>query len=81
MGIYVRDESGGAVSRALDFDEFCARGGELVSEGRLVVRLGERYMPWRSAGPLLLSLLAFRRPLPSVRHALHVHLTTSQRLA
>ncbi|CAH0724738.1 unnamed protein product, partial [Brenthis ino] len=32
---------------------------------RLEVRLGSRVLPWRSAAPLLLSLLAYRRPLPS----------------
>lgn len=54
------------VSRALPFEEFCARGATLAGEGRLLVRLGDRWLPWRSAGPLLLSLLAYRRPLPNV---------------
>ncbi|XP_053618776.1 phosphatidate phosphatase LPIN1 isoform X2 [Plodia interpunctella] len=60
--VYVREDM---VSRALPFDEFCSRGAALASEGRLLVRLGDRLLPWRSAGPLLLSLLAYRRPLPS----------------
>ncbi|XP_063548727.1 phosphatidate phosphatase LPIN3 isoform X3 [Cydia strobilella] len=62
VGVYVREEQ---VSRALPFEEFCATGGALAAQGRLVVRLGDRWLPWRSAGPLLLSLLAYRRPLPS----------------
>ncbi|KAJ8736463.1 hypothetical protein PYW08_007119 [Mythimna loreyi] len=62
VGVYVQEER---VSRALSFEEFCERGGALAAEGRLVVRLGGRAMPWRSAGPLLLSLLAYRRPLPN----------------
>ncbi|XP_048489406.1 phosphatidate phosphatase LPIN2 isoform X4 [Plutella xylostella] len=66
VGVYAREESsGGSVSRAIDFEEFCSRGGSLAAEGRLLVRLGDRHLPWRSAGPLLLSLLAFGRPLPS----------------
>ncbi|XP_052759026.1 phosphatidate phosphatase LPIN2 isoform X4 [Galleria mellonella] len=62
--VYVREEM---VSRALPFEEFCARGASLAGErdGRLLVRLGGRLLPWRSAGPLLLSLLAYRRPLPT----------------
>lgn len=63
VGIYVREEM---VSRALPFEEFCAMGATLAADERLMVRLGDRYMPWRSAGPLLLSLLAYRRPLPNV---------------
>ncbi|KAJ8735460.1 hypothetical protein PYW07_007080 [Mythimna separata] len=62
VGVYVQEER---VSRALSFEEFCERGGALAAEGRLVVRLGGRALPWRSAGPLLLSLLAYRRPLPN----------------
>ncbi|XP_047984856.1 phosphatidate phosphatase LPIN2 isoform X2 [Leguminivora glycinivorella] len=62
VGVYVREDQ---VSRALPFEEFCATGGTLAAQGRLVVRLGDRWLPWRSAGPLLLSLLAYRRPLPS----------------
>ncbi|KAJ0182626.1 hypothetical protein K1T71_001995 [Dendrolimus kikuchii] len=62
VGIYVREEM---VSRALPFEEFCAMGASLAADERLVVRMGDRYMPWRSAGPLLLSLLAYRRPLPN----------------
>ncbi|CAH0766917.1 unnamed protein product [Diatraea saccharalis] len=62
VGVYVRED---VVSRALPFEEFCARGVTLANEGRLVVRLGDRWLPWRSAGPLLLSLLAYRRPLPT----------------
>ncbi|KAF9412497.1 hypothetical protein HW555_009021 [Spodoptera exigua] len=62
VGVYVQEER---VSRALSFEEFCERGAALAAEGRLVVRLGGRAMPWRSAGPLLLSLLAYRRPLPN----------------
>ncbi|XP_045775096.1 phosphatidate phosphatase LPIN2 isoform X1 [Maniola jurtina] len=55
----------GAVSRALSYEEFCMQGAALASTGQLEVRLGTRRMPWRSAGPLLLSLLAYRRPLPN----------------
>lgn len=67
MSIYLRDEGANStVSRAVEFDEFCARGNELLAEGRLVVRVGDRYLPWRSAGPLLLSLLVYKRPLPNV---------------
>ncbi|KAF9816099.1 hypothetical protein SFRURICE_003650 [Spodoptera frugiperda] len=62
VGVYVQEER---VSRALSFEEFCEQGAALAAEGRLVVRLGGRAMPWRSAGPLLLSLLAYRRPLPN----------------
>ncbi|XP_063616851.1 phosphatidate phosphatase LPIN3 isoform X1 [Cydia splendana] len=62
VGVYVREDQ---VSRALPFEEFCAEGGTLAAQGRLVVRLGDRWLSWRSAGPLLLSLLAYRRPLPS----------------
>ncbi|CAG4979331.1 unnamed protein product [Parnassius apollo] len=62
VSVYVRE---GAVSRALPFDEFCAHGEALAADGRLVVRVGTRCLPWRSAGPLLLSLLAYRRPLPN----------------
>ncbi|KAL0851313.1 hypothetical protein ABMA28_007136 [Loxostege sticticalis] len=62
VGVYVRED---VVSRALPFEEFCARGATLAGEGRLLVRLGDRWLPWRSAGPLLLSLLAYRRPLPN----------------
>lgn len=63
MGVYVRED---IVSRALPFEEFCARGGQLAADGRLIVRLGDRWLSWRAAGPLLLSLLAYRRPLPNV---------------
>lgn len=56
----------GAVCRSLSYEEFCVNGAELASAGRLEVRLGTRRLPWRSAGPLLLSLLAYRRPLPNV---------------
>ncbi|XP_030026829.2 phosphatidate phosphatase LPIN3 isoform X3 [Manduca sexta] len=62
VGVYVREDK---VSRALPFEEFCRSGVSLAAEGRLVVRLGDRWMPWRSAGPLILSLLAYRRPLPN----------------
>ncbi|XP_050342220.1 phosphatidate phosphatase LPIN3 isoform X1 [Nymphalis io] len=55
----------GPVSRALSFEEFCERGASLAGAERLEVRLGARRLPWRSAGPLLLSLLAYRRPLPT----------------
>ncbi|XP_045536740.1 phosphatidate phosphatase LPIN2 isoform X1 [Papilio machaon] len=61
VSVYLRE---GAVSRSLTFEEFCARGDSLLAEGRLEVRVGERRLPWRSAGLLILSLLAFRRPLP-----------------
>ncbi|KAJ2947769.1 hypothetical protein O0L34_g9549 [Tuta absoluta] len=64
VGVYVREEDA-LVSRALPFEEFCLRGGALAADGRLVVRLGDRWLPWRAAGPLLLSLLAYRRPLPN----------------
>ncbi|XP_050670662.1 phosphatidate phosphatase LPIN3 isoform X2 [Leptidea sinapis] len=60
--VYCRE---GAVSRALSYEEFCRAGASLAHDGRLEVRLGERQLPWRSAGPLLLSLLAYRRPLPA----------------
>ncbi|XP_059048107.1 phosphatidate phosphatase LPIN2 isoform X2 [Achroia grisella] len=62
--VYLREEM---VSRVLPFEEFCARGAALAGDrdGRLLVRLGGRLLPWRSAGPLLLSLLAYRRPLPT----------------
>ncbi|XP_047040025.1 phosphatidate phosphatase LPIN2 isoform X3 [Helicoverpa zea] len=63
VGVYVQEADG---SRELSFMEFCLRAGALAAEGRLVVRVGDRAMPWRSAGPLLLSLLAYRRPLPSL---------------
>ncbi|CAG9581261.1 unnamed protein product [Danaus chrysippus] len=62
VSVMARD---GAVCRSLSYEEFCVRGAELASAGRLEVRLGTRRLPWRSAGPLLLSLLAFRRPLPN----------------
>ncbi|XP_049880423.1 phosphatidate phosphatase LPIN2 isoform X2 [Pectinophora gossypiella] len=62
VGVYAREE---VVSRALEYEEFCARGAALAADGRLLVRLGDRWLPWRSAGPLLLSLLAYRRPLPT----------------
>ncbi|XP_013135033.1 PREDICTED: phosphatidate phosphatase LPIN3 isoform X3 [Papilio polytes] len=61
VSVYLRE---GAVSRSLTFEEFCVRGDALLAEGRLEVRVGERRLPWRSAGLLILSLLAFRRPLP-----------------
>nr|XP_037867103.1 phosphatidate phosphatase LPIN3 isoform X2 [Bombyx mori] len=60
--LYVREDN---VSRALPFEEFCSDGARLAAEGRLLVRLGDRWMPWRSAGPLILSLLVYRRPLPN----------------
>ncbi|XP_045494165.1 phosphatidate phosphatase LPIN2 isoform X1 [Colias croceus] len=60
--VYARE---GAVSHALSYEEFCAAGGRLAAEGRLEVRLAGRRLPWRSAGPLMLSLLAYRRPLPA----------------
>ncbi|KAM3967743.1 phosphatidate phosphatase LPIN isoform 2-T3 [Aphomia sociella] len=62
--VYIREDM---VSRALPFEEFCLRGATLAGERdpRLLVRLGGRLLPWRSAGPLLLSLLAYRRPLPN----------------
>ncbi|XP_039751872.1 phosphatidate phosphatase LPIN3 isoform X2 [Pararge aegeria] len=62
VSVMARD---GAVSRALSYEEFCMQGAALASTGQLEVRLGTRCMPWRSAGPLLLSLLAYRRPLPN----------------
>ncbi|CAH0592334.1 unnamed protein product [Chrysodeixis includens] len=62
VGVYVQEAR---VSRALSFEEFCSRGAALAADGTLVVRLGGRAMPWRAAGPLLLSLLAYRRPLPN----------------
>ncbi|XP_072944972.1 phosphatidate phosphatase LPIN3 isoform X2 [Epargyreus clarus] len=57
----------GAVSRALSFEEFVSRCGDGEAGGgaRLEVRLGARRLPWRAAAPLLLSLLAYRRPLPN----------------
>ena len=75
-------EREGAVSRTLSYAEFCERlsmsggvggvggaggAGGVGGAARLEVRLGSRILPWRSAAPLLLSLLAYRRPLPSVR--------------
>lgn len=62
VSIYVREDM---VTRALSFDELCTLGASMAADERLLVRLGDRYMPWRSAGPLLLSLLAYRRPLPN----------------
>ncbi|CAH4031010.1 unnamed protein product [Pieris brassicae] len=60
--LYARE---GAVSHVLPYEEFCSMGGRLAAEGRLEVRIGTRTLPWRTAGPLILSLLAYRRPLPT----------------
>jgi hypothetical protein len=70
VGVYVRED---VVSRALPFEEFCTNGAALAAEGRLLVRLGDRWLSWRSAGPLLLSLLAYRRPLPNVSDLLQLY--------
>ncbi|XP_041974897.1 phosphatidate phosphatase LPIN2 isoform X2 [Aricia agestis] len=62
VDVYIRE---GSVSRALSYAEFCAEGLRAAREGRLEVRLGTRRLPWRSAAPLLLTLIAYRRPLPN----------------
>ncbi|XP_038051504.1 phosphatidate phosphatase LPIN2-like isoform X2 [Patiria miniata] len=45
------------------YDEFCKSPG-LLSNPNLVVRLDAKYYNWQAAGPVIISYLAFRRPLP-----------------
>lgn len=42
--------------------EFCANPG-LLYDDRLVCRLQDKYYPWSIAGPIIISILAFGRPL------------------
>ena len=45
----------------------------LVQNPRLVVRLGDKFMPWASAAPILLSLIVYHRPLPKVLTILMIY--------
>lgn len=49
------------------YSDFASKLGEdpsLLSNASLVVRLQERYMTWEMASPLIVSVLAFKMPLP-----------------
>ncbi|XP_071803949.1 phosphatidate phosphatase LPIN1-like isoform X1 [Asterias amurensis] len=49
----------------VSYEEFCKTPG-LLSNPNLVVRLDGKYYNWQAAGPIMISYLAFRRPLPQV---------------
>ncbi|XP_033106189.1 phosphatidate phosphatase LPIN2-like [Anneissia japonica] len=56
-----------AFSQALiSYDEF-TKNPAILENPNLVVRIGGKYYPWTAAGPLLISYLAFQRPLPEVK--------------
>jgi len=51
----------------LSYSDLASKLGEdpkLLSNDSLVVRLQERYMTWEMASPLIVSVLAFKMPLP-----------------
>lgn len=51
----------------LSYSDFASKLGEdptLLTNASLVVRLQERYMTWEMASPLIVSVLAFKMPLP-----------------
>ncbi|XP_006821036.1 phosphatidate phosphatase LPIN2-like [Saccoglossus kowalevskii] len=45
------------------FDDFC-KNPVLLSDPNLVLRLGGKYYNWQTAGPLIMSILVFQKPLP-----------------
>lgn len=50
---------------AVRFETLCT-DSSLLQNPRLVVRIGDKYMPWTAAAPALLSLIVYHRPLPKV---------------
>lgn len=48
------------------FDDL-ASNPKIFEEPNLVVRYDGQYYNWKTAAPLIMSLLVFRRPLPQVR--------------
>lgn len=50
----------------ITFEKF-AEKPTLLSHPELVVKVKGRYYNWQVAGPLLMSILVFHRPLPQVR--------------
>lgn len=54
------------------------RDPKLIENPNLVVRLNGKYYNWRTAGPLIMSLVIFQKPLPQVRSMLHtINLTVT----
>ncbi|XP_071960100.1 phosphatidate phosphatase LPIN3-like isoform X2 [Antedon mediterranea] len=54
------------VQSIINYDEFI-KNPAILENPNLVVRIRGKYYPWATAGPLLISYLAFQRPLPEMK--------------
>ena len=48
----------------ITYDAFLKRPHEILRDKRLVIRIDEQYYNWETAAPFIISLLAFRQPVP-----------------
>lgn len=47
------------------FEDFCSNPHQILGDPKLVIKIEDQYYSWNVAAPLILSLLAFKQPLPS----------------
>lgn len=52
-------------SEAVSFEKFISGPQAIVSNDRLVCRVGGRYYPWKVVAPTVLGMLAFGRVVPT----------------
>jgi Lipin/Ned1/Smp2 multi-domain protein middle domain len=47
------------------FEQFCTNPKELLQDSRLVIRIEDQYYDWKTAAPFIISMLAFKQPIPN----------------
>ncbi|XP_064651749.1 phosphatidate phosphatase LPIN2-like isoform X2 [Lineus longissimus] len=62
------------------YDDFC-ENPNLISNPDLVLRIGEKYYNWPVAGPMIMSLVMYQRPLPegSIETLVKAHFPKKER--
>jgi hypothetical protein len=48
----------------ISFETFSKAPKDLLKDPRLVVRIEDNYYNWQTAAPFIISMLAFKQPIP-----------------
>jgi hypothetical protein len=49
----------------ITYDVFCEKAHEILANPNLVVRIEDSYYDWKTAAPLIISMLAFKQAIPN----------------